>query len=186
MPNMAILTRNSCVRKPGVISDFKALFNANPEMFGRIKRSPLGHFVSAFGKQAEMFMYGEHKYICLKKGCAEIVSPVVSTCLCHSFKFTSVYGGMKGVAKLEYLYFSGDWHVDLSKFHVLEYRQFYIGFSGVYEDSAEYYSQLMDRYNETECPVIMVRTAEKNRFGLDLSEYFTDIGEFLILLLELY
>jgi hypothetical protein len=38
---------------------------------------------------------------------------------------------------------------------------------------------------QIECPVIIVRTAEEDRYGVDLSEYFTDMGEFLILLFEL-
>ena len=30
--------------------------------------------------------------------------------------------------------------------------------------------------------MIIVRTAEEDRYGVDLPEYFTDMGEFLILL----
>ena len=44
---MAILTRNTAARTPGVISDFRAMFNANPGLEGRIKRAPHGHYVSA-------------------------------------------------------------------------------------------------------------------------------------------
>lgn len=55
--------------------------------------------------------------------------------------------------------------------------------SGMIKDTSDYYSQLMDE--QTECPVIIVRTAEEDRYGVDLPEYFTDMGEFLILLFEL-
>jgi hypothetical protein len=151
---------------------------------GRIKRAPHGHFVSAFGKKAEMFMWGDHKYICLAKGKRSMVFHT-ATCESHTLMFKSAYGGIKSVLKVDYVYFANEHHADLSTYRLVEQRPFYNGFSGTIEDKFEYYNELrlIDEHVLLTC--IGDETGEEC-FGVDLSEYFTDMGEFLILLLELY
>jgi hypothetical protein len=161
------------------------MFNANPGLEGRIKRAPHGHYVSAFGKKAEMFMWGDNKYICLRKGKRSMVFHT-ARCECHILMFKSAYGGIKSVSKVDYIYFANAHHPDLTTWRLVEQRPFYTGFSGAIEDTIDYYNEFRLTSDHEHVLLACYDEMEDDRFGLDLSEYFTDIGEFLILLLELY
>jgi hypothetical protein len=154
---MDILTRNTSARVVGVKSDFRALYNAHPQFIGKIKRSIHGHYIDLNGRRCEMFMHGDYKYLCLKKGKYTMILNKVYTQYCHSYKFTSRSGGILCLLKCEYVFVDDDFCLDMSTIMYCGCRPFYNKVPGLYIDTPEYYifDVVNDWLNMSDPPAIM-------------------------------